>query len=265
MMIRIGGTPVSRRVVSLSAAAVLLAAVPAWAAQAGAPQSGPPLPQAGPLAPGPMPAAAPDAAARSSTFTYEMALRSAVVLGGQKLAQQAATIVPEGILAFAEQPIVRGVKLDGWGYFFDVQAPNIQSTIMVLDMMNQSRRTRPGTPVQNPDVQPVGGRAVVSATATVEPDPMADDLGAPGGPDRAYSKYVREALIDALLDSSAMLPLTADDHLTIAAQGIDQPGSNPLYQTRKLMLTIKGSDLQDLRQGRITREQAKARIAEGRF
>jgi hypothetical protein len=197
-----------------------------------------------------------------------MALRSAVVLGGQKLAQQAAAIVPDGILAFAEQPIVRGVKLDGWGYFFDVQAPNIQSTIMALDMMNQSRRSRqaPPVPSANPDVQPVGGRAVVSATGvTVEPDPMADDLAAPGGPDRAYSKYVREALIDALLDSSAMLPLAPDDHLTIAAQGIDQPGSNPLYQTRKLMLTIKGSDLQDMRQGRITREQAKARIAEGRF
>ncbi len=259
----IGGTPVSRRVLSLSVAALCLAAVPAWAAQ-----SGPLAPQP-PLAPGPMPVAgsAADAAARSSTFTYEMALRSAVVLGGQKLAQQAAAIAPNGILAFAEQPIVRGVKLDGWGYFFDVQAPNIQSTIMVLDMMNQSRRSRPADAASsaNPDVQPVGGRAIVSATGVVEPDPMADDLAAPGGPDRAYSKYVREALIDALLDSSAMLPLSADDHLTIAAQGIDQPGSNPLYQSRKLMLTIKGSDLQDLRQGRITRDQAKARIAEGRF
>ena len=86
----IGGTPVSRRVLSLSAAAVLLAAAPAIASQ-----SGPPLPQAGPVAPGPMPtpASVADAAARSSTFTYEMALRSAVVLGGQKLAQQAATIL----------------------------------------------------------------------------------------------------------------------------------------------------------------------------
>jgi hypothetical protein len=248
----IGGTPVSRRVVSLSAV-VLLAAVPAWA------QSAPPASSA------PLPASSPsDAAARSSAFTYEMALRSAVVLGGQKLAQQAATIVPDGILAFAEQPIVRGVKLDGWGYFFDVQAPNIQSTILALDMMNQSRRMR-ATPTVNPDMQPVGGRAVVSATGVVEPDPMADDLAVPGGPDRAYSKYVREALIDALLDSSAMLPLGPDEHLTIAAQGIDQPGSNPLYQSRKLMLTIKGSDLLDMRQGRITRDQAKARIAEGRF
>jgi hypothetical protein len=31
------------------------------------------------------------------------------------------------------------------------------------------------------------------------------------------------------------------------------------------MLTIKGSDLQDLRQGRITREEARARVVEGRF
>ncbi|MEO8482115.1 MAG: hypothetical protein ABI634_07900 [Acidobacteriota bacterium] len=237
---------VSRRVFTLTTATLLVATLPAWAGQAGP--------------------TAPDNAARSSTFTYEMALRGAVVLGGQKLAQQAATIVPDGILAFAEQPIVRGVKLDGWGYFFDVQAPNIQSTIMALDMMNQSRRGRPNLPVPsgNPDVQPVTGRAVVSATGTVEADPN-DDITVPGGTDRAYSKYVREALIDALLDSSAMLQLAADDHLTIAAQGIDQPGSNPLYQSRKLMITIKGSDLQDMRQGRITRDQAKARIVEGRF
>ena len=86
-----------------------------------------------------------------------------------------------------------------------------------------------------------------------------------GGADRAYSNFVREALIDAMLDSSAVLPLGPDDHLTIAASGIDQPGANLLYQSRKLMLTIKGSDLLDLRQGKITREQAKARIVEGRF
>jgi hypothetical protein len=252
-MTMIGGSVLSRRVSSLAVATMLLAADSAWAAQA-APAAA-------------TPSSATDAAARSSAFTYEMALRSAVVLGGQKLAKQAAAIAPDGILAFAEQPIVRGVKLEGWGYFFDVQAPNIQGTFMVLDMMNQSRRGRPGAPQPNAnsDVQPVAGRAAVSATAVVEPDPMADDLTAPGGPDRAYSKYVRDALIDALLDSSAMLQLGAEDHLTIAAQGIDQPGSNPLYQASKLMLTIKGSDLQDLRQGRITRDQAKARIAEGRF
>jgi hypothetical protein len=242
----IAGIHMSRRVFRLTTAALLVVS-----ARAGA-QTPPP--------------SAADTAARSSTFTYEMALRSAVVLGGQKLAQQASTLVPDGILAFAEQPIVRGIKLEGWGYFFDVQAPNIQSTIMALDMMNQSRRLRQA-PVAagGPDVQAVAGRAVVSASGTVEPDPMGDDLAAPGGPDRAYSKYVREALIDALLDSSAMLPLLPEEHVTIAAQGIEQPGANPLYQTRKLTLTIKGSDLQDMRQGRITRDQAKARITEGRF
>ncbi len=208
-----------------------------------------------------------DDAAKSAVFTYSTALRGAVLLGGQKLAQQAATVVPELVLAPSEQPTVRGVKLDGWGFFFDVQIPEIwNSTMMLWDMLNQSRHTRavppPGT---SGPAQPVSDRPTVSATGPVEPDPMANELASQGGRDRLYSNYVREALIDALLDSSAVLPLGPSDRLTIAASGIDQPGSNPLYQERKLMLTIKGSDLQDLRQGRITREEAKARVLEGRF
>jgi hypothetical protein len=176
-------------------------------------------------------------------------------------------VVPQIELATSEQPIVRGVKLDGWGFFFDVQAPDIQSTMMVWDMVNQSRRNRPATspvPARDGSAQPVSDRVMASG-ATVEPDPMVNDLATPGGADRAYSSFVREALIDALLDSSGVLPLGPGDHLTVAASGIDQPGSNPLYRSRKLMLTIKGSDLLDLRQGRINRDQAKDRIVEQRF
>jgi hypothetical protein len=214
----------------------------------------------------PPPVSAADEAAKSAVFTYATALRGAVLVGGQKLAQQASTVVPELVLAPSEQPTVRGVKLDGWGFFFDVQIPEIwNSTMMLWDMLNQSRHARATPPGGSGPAQPVSDRPTVSATGPVEPDPMANELATQGGRDRLYSNYVREALIDALLDSSAVLPLGPTDRLTIAASGIDQPGSNPLYQERKLMLTIKGSDLQDLRQGRITREEARARVVEGRF
>jgi hypothetical protein len=207
-----------------------------------------------------------DDAAKSAVFTYATALRGAVLVGGQKLAQQASTVVPELVLAPSEQPTVRGVKLDGWGFFFDVQIPEIwNSTMMLWDMLNQSRHARATPPGTSGPAQPVSERPTVSAAGPVEPDPMANELATQGGRDRLYSNYVREALIDALLDSSVVLPLGPTDRLTIAASGIDQPGSNPLYQERKLMLTIKGSDLQELRQGHITREQAKARVVEGRF
>jgi hypothetical protein len=218
--------------------------------------------------PAPAPPPAADDAAKSAVFAFATSLRGAVLVGGQKLAQQASTVVPELVLAPSEQPTVRGVKLDGWGFFFDVQIPEIwNSTMMVWDMYNQLRQTRGAVPPPGTSgpAQPVADRATVSAAGPVEPDPMASELATQGGRDRLYSNYVRGALIDALLDSTAVLPLGPNDRVTIAASGIDQPGSNPLYQERKLILTIKGLDLQELRQGRITREEAKARVVEGRF
>ncbi|MEO7191235.1 MAG: hypothetical protein ABI051_09280 [Vicinamibacterales bacterium] len=204
-------------------------------------------------------APAPANPAKSQTFIYEMALRGAVELAGQKLAQQASVLVPEVTLT-TEQAIVRGIKLDGYGFFFDVQAPNIQSAIIVWEMVKDNRRMPPSS-------QTVNNGRTAAAGGAVAPDPM---YTAPAGfdADAAYTKYTREALLDALLDSSAVLPLGAEERLTIAASGIDEPNPNPLYRfsnSRKLVLTIKGADLQDWRQGKLTREQAKERIVEGRF
>src|SRR4051812_36579705 len=108
------GTLVFRRVCGLGAAALLVSVVPARAGQT--------------------PPAIPDAPGRSFASTFEVVLRAAVISGGQKLAQQASSVVPEAVLAVTEQPIVRGVKLDGWGFFFDVQAPSVQTTVMILNM-----------------------------------------------------------------------------------------------------------------------------------
>ena len=195
-----------------------------------------------------------------STFLYEMALRSAVSLGGQKLAQEARAVVPEVMLT-TEQPIVRGVPLPGYGFVFDVQAPNIQSTLLVWEML-RSTRPSPSQGSRQQAQQVAQGRT--AATSLIEPDPLA---GPPASFDAtaAYTAYVREALIDALLDSSSVLPLGSDQRLTIVASGIEEAAANPLYRSRKLIITIKGSDLQEFRQGRLTREQARERIEEGRF
>jgi hypothetical protein len=206
-----------------------------------------------------------DNAAKSQTYIYERTLRSAVELGGQKLAQQASVFVPQIVLAATEQPIVRGVRLIGFGFFFDVQVPNIdQSSVMVWDMVNQSSRVprnAMGSQGTESPARPVG--TVGATSGPVAADPMVT-VPAAFSPDRAYSNFVREALIDALLDSSGVLPLGADEKLTVAASGIDQPSST-LYRSGKLMLTIKAADLLELRQGHITRDQAKERIVEERF
>jgi len=198
-------------------------------------------------------AQAPDQAenpARSQAFVFERALRGAVELGGQQLAKRALVMVPELTLS-TEEAIVRGVKLSGYGFYFDVQAPSIESNVILLDMMARQR----------------GGMSrPVSATGTVAGDPMVVPVPA-FDPDREYTTFVRASLIDAMLDSSGVLLVAPGEHLTVVVSGIDQPSPNPLYRanSNKLILTIEASDLMEWRQGRLTREQAKERIVQERF
>lgn len=194
----------------------------------------------------------PENPARTQAFVFERALRGAVELGGQQLAKRALVLFPEFILS-TEEATVRGVKLGGYGFYFDVQVPDIQSTTIVVDML--AARQRRGGPSQP-----------VSAMGGVTDDPMT--VAAPVfDTNREYSAYVRAALIDALLDSSGVLLMSAEERLTVAVSGIERRGPNPLYRSDsgKLILTILGSDLVELRQGRISREQAKERIVEERF
>lgn len=198
----------------------------------------------------------PENPAKSQVFLYEMALRSAIEIGGQRLAQQALVLVPELTLATTEPAVVRGVRLPGYGFFFDVQAPNIQSTMMVWDMMRRNGQPQDAA-------RPVAERSS---------PPLPTETPAGGGPvtfdpNRAYTAHVREALIDALLDSSGVLQLAPEERLTVVASGIEHPNSNRLYRAAevKLILSIRGADLQDLRQGRITRDQAIERITQERF
>ena len=73
-------------------------------------------------------------------------------------------------------------------------------------------------------------------------------------------------LIDALLDNSGAVPLKDGQRLEIAASGLEITRGT-LYpdNSRKLVLVITAADLSAFRQGKITREEAKARIKEARY
>jgi hypothetical protein len=226
---------VTRSTLTLVAAstAVLLACGPAWAQDA-PPQENP---------------------AKLQAFRFEAMLRNAIEMAGQRLAQQARRVAPDLTLQVSEPAIARGVKLTGYGFHFDVQAPDITSTMIVWDMMRGPRpqSTRPVTPISGGSEGPIGPGPTGPPTAVFDPD-------------QAYTTYVKEAVIDSLLDDSSMLALGPNEFLSVAVSGIEQP-TNVLYRRSadKLVLTIKGSDLTDLRQGRITREQAKERLTQERF
>ncbi len=210
-----------------------------------------------------------DEAVKRAVVVYEAALKGAVAVGGQKLAQQTAISFPEVTLTTAPS-LVRSHRLPGYGLLFDVQAPNIEASAIVIDMLRTSREgVRSGAPAPRPGpapgpAMPVAQGRVGPAGGVIEADPMTAPAGGFDA-NALYSANVREALIDAMLDSSGVLKLGDQEHLTISASGIDSPNANPLYRERKLILTITGADLNAFQQNRITRDQAKERIVEDRF
>jgi hypothetical protein len=118
------------------------------------------------------------------------------------------------------------------------------------------------------------GAAVEAATATMPAS--VPDAGAPPAtftapseadallarsPDLAYEEHVREALIGAMLDWGALLPLAPDEWLTVAArdnQDVVMPGAAPDVVT--IILRVKGSDLTDRLAGRLAPEELRRRV-----
>jgi len=84
--------------------------------------------------------------------------------------------------------------------------------------------------------------------------------------DKQYSEFVRQAVIDAILDNSGVLQLKDDQMLAVAVIPTSVTGP-PSYRnlSATLILSIKGTDLEQLRQGKISRDEAKRRIVETHF
>lgn len=80
-------------------------------------------------------------------------------------------------------------------------------------------------------------------------------------PDLAYEEQVREALIGAMLEWGALLPLGPDEWLTVAArdnQDVIMPGLAPDVVT--IILRVKGSDLADRLAGRVPLDELRRRV-----
>ena len=124
---------------------------------------------------------------------------------------------------------------------------------------------------------PPGGGAMAASSSGEAPPPSADasaPAAAPAvpdvppadamlwrNPDLAYEEQVREALIGAMLEWGALLPLGSDEWLTVAArdnQDVVMPGNAPDVVT--IILRVKGSDLADRLAGRVPLEELRRRV-----
>ena len=137
-------------------------------------------------------------------------------------------------------------------------------------------RTGGGSPgiVMPETTAPVGRGAAeatgVSAATTSRPaPPPASDSMWAKDPNRAYTEAVTRALVDAMIDYSAPMQIGADQWLTVAARDDEGRDSlappDPLEEIVTMIYRIKGSDLQEYRQGRLDRDEVRKRVQVSQF
>lgn len=227
----------------------------------------------------------------------ERLLEGAVEHGATVIRDRLLAIMPADML-LTENARARGFRLDGYGVFFDVEVPNLEGTLpWSFQTLNQNDLgVNNALQTLRAYIQATGGNDVtvrqalerlelqvtpMTATAVNTAAPAAasrtaDSIAPSGGqqaaqmpndpilanPNEAYRTAIRAALIDAMLDHTRGLGIGPNEWLTVAARGSDdRPRLAPAdTEGQTNLLSIRGSDLDALLAGQITREEAMKRV-----
>lgn len=210
--------------------------------------------------------------------------------GAELFGRRVAEANPDLVLLSSTVPRARGFVLDGYGVFFDVEIPGVKPSVAwamqtiardlsLQQAINDLRRyvgsisdsrqradleqamrrleLQLGGPASASPVQTTG--QAVAAADIVERAAAAADMR---DPFVEYTTLVKQSLKDAMLDYSGSLAIANDEWLAIAARDSEGPLlPNVVFDnTVTITLRIRGADLADYRAGRITRDEALARI-----
>jgi hypothetical protein len=225
--------------------------------------------------------------ARQRISMMEGVLERAVSNGADSVVRQLKTVMGDAWM-LTGVPEVRGFRLDGYGVFFDVEVPALRPPVtwglryMFRDnretmgianelraMMAESeprQRDRLAEVVrqlerqaQVPSALSSSGRigAAVQVGGQVPAPPAFDD------PEEHYTREVKAALVDAMIENSGGIAIGPDEWLTVAAR--DNVPRDPLIPTdaadsRSIIFRVKGSDLSAFRAGRMTLEEARKKV-----
>jgi hypothetical protein len=178
----------------------------------------------------------------------------------------------------------RAFRIDGYGVFFDVDLPPIPRSVewsfRVLDTgavlvgdieQLQEQIDRLNDPRVKSALQPIvkSMQAKVASGGTVSgrggqgPDGVKPALVGNRAPEDPFAGYVRELkakLAEIMLQYGPTIQLAAGDWLTVAAREMSpklMPG-NPTDAT--IMLRLRGSDLAELKAGRLSPDEAARKI-----
>jgi hypothetical protein len=212
---------------------------------------------------------------RQRLSLMEGVLERAVANGADNLLRQVRNVMPD-VPMLTGAPEVRGFRLDGYGVFFDVEVPALRlplawtlryvvdgNRLAVNAALAQLRAMVLEQPAQDRQRLEVLVRQMeernlpqAQAASNVDPEVVRD-------PNEAYTRAVKEALVDAMLESSGPLNLGPDEWLTVAAR--DNVPNDPLVpgdstDLKSVIFKVRGSDLAAFRSGQITLEQARSRV-----
>ena len=200
-------------------------------------------------------------------------LERAVANGADNLLRQVKHVMPD-VPMLTGAPEVRGFRLDGYGVFFDVEVPALRlplawtlryvvdgNRLAVNAALAQLRAMVLEQPAQERErletlVRQMEERNLPASQTQVDPAVVRD-------PNEAYTRAVKEALIEAMIESSGPLNLGPDEWLTVAAR--DNVPNDPLVpgdstDLQTVIFKIKGSDLAAFRSGQLTLAQARERV-----
>jgi hypothetical protein len=232
---------------------------------------------------------------RQRISTMEGVLERAVMNGADNLLRQVETVMPDAAV-LSGQPQVRGFRLDNYGVFFDVEVPALRLSIAwmvksaqagpqvasatLADLKAAVARMPPG---ERERMSVLLQRLELALGASVPGPPMASAMGLRTGavgaattarqpvpspldtdnPNEAWTREVKSALIEAMLENSNPLGIGDNEWLTVAAR--DNVPSDPRIpgdntDSSTVIFRVKGSDLTAFHARRITIDEAKKRV-----
>jgi hypothetical protein len=225
--------------------------------------------------------------------TMERVLENAVEHGASVSRDRLQAVAPVQAL-LVENARVRGYRLDGYGIFFDIDVPSLETTLYVAlqtldqnglglqsamsqvrsfiqaqaandaNLMQALKRIELQLPVAitgGPDAP--NARSAAGSAAFAANDSPAGGANDPilTNPAEVFRAEVMQSIIDALLDYSAPLGIAPDEWLTVGVRRNEvRPRIGLDNNAQTYIARVRGSDLTAFRTGQISREDATKRV-----
>src|SRR5687768_2724267 len=167
---------------------------------------------------------------RQRLSLMESVLERAVANGADNLLRQVKHLMPD-VPMLTGAPEVRGFRLDGYGVFFDVEVPALRlplswtlryvadgNRLAAQAAMAQLRAMVLEQPAQERERLETLVRRMEERNMPDVPSSLQVDPAVVRDPNEAYTRAVKEALIEAMIESSGPLNLGPDEWLTVAAR-----------------------------------------------